>query len=247
MRIKRKKIVIPEEEYKRIFYILGRDLNRYPDIESFNENDVRKLVDHLDGILVRWIRTFSRSLGIEVIHQPTESYPIKFEILPLIKKKISVKNLSKFCLSPHQLKELFLEKGQENITYHFLNSRLKELEESLPFKFNIQTNVKKHCEGKKAESFVENKIPLSRFTPEAFKDFIESSKERGRGGALFSDVDASDLYKRAIRYSLRGNRTYALETLSRALELKPEYKEDAKKEKKFKNFWNDEDFKRIVS
>lgn len=245
MSIKIKKIIIPEEECKRILNILGRDLNRYPDIESFNENEVQKLVDHLDGILVRWIRTFSRSLGIEVIHQPTESYPIKFEILPLIKKKLSVKNLSKFRLSPQGLKELFLERGQENIAYYFLNSRLKELEESLPFKFSIPTNVKKHCEEKKPELFGVNKVLLDDSTSKGFRYLLENNKERIK--SLFQDVDSDLLYQKARGYSLRGDRTHALKTLSTVLRLKPEYKEEAKKDEDFRNLWDDEDFKRIVS
>jgi tetratricopeptide (TPR) repeat protein len=54
-------------------------------------------------------------------------------------------------------------------------------------------------------------------------------------------------YKKSCDYSLRGNKKNALECLSIAIVLEAKYKEIAKKDGSFKNLWDDEDFKRIVS
>jgi len=53
-------------------------------------------------------------------------------------------------------------------------------------------------------------------------------------------------YNKAWAYSLKGDKENSIKNLSRAIELDPKSKEIAKKDKDFKNFWNDEDFKKIV-
>jgi len=54
-------------------------------------------------------------------------------------------------------------------------------------------------------------------------------------------------YNRACLYSLKEDKKNALSDLSRAIELDAKYKEEAKKDEDFKKFWDDEDFKKIVS
>lgn len=55
------------------------------------------------------------------------------------------------------------------------------------------------------------------------------------------------LYNRAsIIYFLKGDKENALRDLSKAIELDAKNKENAKKNKNFKNLWDDEDFKRLV-
>lgn len=52
--------------------------------------------------------------------------------------------------------------------------------------------------------------------------------------------------KACIIYSLKDDKKNALPNLSKAIELDPKYKEDAKQNEDFRNLWEDEDFKRIV-
>ena len=59
--------------------------------------------------------------------------------------------------------------------------------------------------------------------------------------------DANAWYNKACAYSLKGDKENTLKSLSKAIELDAKLKEDAKKDEGFKNFWNDEDFKKIVS
>ena len=54
-------------------------------------------------------------------------------------------------------------------------------------------------------------------------------------------------YNKACAYSLKGDKQNALKNLSKAIALDAKYKEDAKSDANFKNLWDDEDFKRIVS
>ncbi len=54
-------------------------------------------------------------------------------------------------------------------------------------------------------------------------------------------------YNRACTYSLLGNEENTLIDLSKAIELDVKYKEMSKKDEDFKNLWNDEEFKKIVS
>ena len=54
-------------------------------------------------------------------------------------------------------------------------------------------------------------------------------------------------YNKARSYSLIGDKENALKNLSKAIDLDAKSKEMAKSDEDFKNLWDDEDFKRIVS
>jgi len=54
-------------------------------------------------------------------------------------------------------------------------------------------------------------------------------------------------YNKACAYSLKGDKENALKNLSKAIDLDAKYKEKARSDEDFKNLWDDEDFKRIVS
>jgi tetratricopeptide (TPR) repeat protein len=58
---------------------------------------------------------------------------------------------------------------------------------------------------------------------------------------------ANAWYNKACAYSLKGDKENALKNLSKAIDLDAKFKEMAKSDKDFKNLWDDEDFKRIVS
>jgi tetratricopeptide (TPR) repeat protein len=58
---------------------------------------------------------------------------------------------------------------------------------------------------------------------------------------------ATAWYNKACAYSRKGDKENALKYLSKAMDLKSKYKEMAKSDDAFKNLWDDEDFKRIVS
>ncbi|NQE52135.1 Photosystem I assembly protein Ycf3, partial [ANME-1 cluster archaeon GoMg3.2] len=59
--------------------------------------------------------------------------------------------------------------------------------------------------------------------------------------------DASPWYNKACAYSLKGDKENALKHLSKVIALDAKSKEEAKSDADFKNLWDDEDFKRIVS
>ncbi len=59
--------------------------------------------------------------------------------------------------------------------------------------------------------------------------------------------DARAWYNKACAYYLKGDKENALKNLSKAIALDAKYKEDAKSDDDFKNLWDNEDFKRIVS
>jgi tetratricopeptide (TPR) repeat protein len=54
-------------------------------------------------------------------------------------------------------------------------------------------------------------------------------------------------YNKACAYSLKGDKENALKHLSKAIALDAKYKEKAKSDDDFKNLWDDDDFKKIVS
>ena len=58
---------------------------------------------------------------------------------------------------------------------------------------------------------------------------------------------AGTWYNKACAYSLKGDKENALRNLSKAIESDAKHKEFAKKDKDFKNYWDDKDFKKIVS
>lgn len=53
-------------------------------------------------------------------------------------------------------------------------------------------------------------------------------------------------YNRACAHAQCGNKEKSLSDLSVAIGMEPEYKKDAVGDKSFENFWNSEDFKRLV-
>jgi tetratricopeptide (TPR) repeat protein len=59
--------------------------------------------------------------------------------------------------------------------------------------------------------------------------------------------DADAWFHKACAYSLKGDKENALKHLSKVIDLDAKYKEKAKSDDDFKNLWNDEDFKRVVS
>jgi len=54
-------------------------------------------------------------------------------------------------------------------------------------------------------------------------------------------------YNKACACSLKEDKENALKHLSKATDLDAKYKEDAKSDEDFKNLWDDDDFKRVVS
>ena len=54
-------------------------------------------------------------------------------------------------------------------------------------------------------------------------------------------------FNRACFYAIKGKKRKALSDLKKAIKIKPSYKKDVEKEKAFKNLWDDDDFKKIVS
>lgn len=58
---------------------------------------------------------------------------------------------------------------------------------------------------------------------------------------------AGGLFNKACVYSMQGDKKNALENLSKVINLDNKYKELSKKDEDFKNLWEDEDFKKIIS
>ncbi|RCV62743.1 Tetratricopeptide (TPR) repeat [Methanophagales archaeon] len=58
---------------------------------------------------------------------------------------------------------------------------------------------------------------------------------------------ATAWYNKACAYSRKDDKENALKILSEAIDLDAKYKEKAKRDKAFINYWNDDDFKRVVS
>ena len=58
---------------------------------------------------------------------------------------------------------------------------------------------------------------------------------------------ATAWYNKACAYSRKGDKENALKILSAAIDLDAKYKEMAKSDEAFINYWNDDDFKRVVS
>jgi tetratricopeptide (TPR) repeat protein len=55
-----------------------------------------------------------------------------------------------------------------------------------------------------------------------------------------------DLYNRACVFSLKGDRSGALEDLGRAISLNPGFKQSARSDEDFKNLWDDDDFRNLT-
>ena len=54
-------------------------------------------------------------------------------------------------------------------------------------------------------------------------------------------------YNKACAYSLKRDKENALKSLSKSIKLNPEFKKEVKRDEDFKEFWDDEDFKKILS
>ena len=78
-----------------------------------------------------------------------------------------------------------------------------------------------------------------------FGRYEEALKAYDKAIELKPDL-AEAWYGKGCVYFLKGDKRNALENLSKAIELNPISKEEAKKDKGFKNLWDDEDFKRIT-
>ncbi|MEA2032655.1 MAG: tetratricopeptide repeat protein [Euryarchaeota archaeon] len=76
--------------------------------------------------------------------------------------------------------------------------------------------------------------------------YEESLKACDKAIELKPDA-ANAWYNKACAYSLKGDKENALKNLSKAIDLDAEHREKAKSDEDFKNLWDDEDFKRIVS
>jgi tetratricopeptide (TPR) repeat protein len=76
-----------------------------------------------------------------------------------------------------------------------------------------------------------------------YDDAIEAYKK----AIALKSYYAMAWYNKACAYSRKGDKENALKILSKAIDLDAKYKEKAKSDEAFINYWNDEDFKRIVS
>jgi len=76
--------------------------------------------------------------------------------------------------------------------------------------------------------------------------YDEALKAHDKAIELKPDL-AEAWYNKACAYSRKGDKENALKNLSKAIDLDAKNKEDAKSDEDFKNLWDDEDFKRIVS
>ncbi|MFX0116645.1 MAG: hypothetical protein ACFFB3_19000 [Candidatus Hodarchaeota archaeon] len=121
-------LLVPDQEYEWIQSSLKRDLLRFPELEEFNADELRRLIIHWDDILVRWLQKFYRPMGIEVEHLPQDQeYPIRFSALPnMIELKLP-KSLGAFKFTPAQVQDLVNTHGREGVAKQYLMGRLSEL------------------------------------------------------------------------------------------------------------------------
>ena len=65
--------------------------------------------------------------------------------------------------------------------------------------------------------------------------------------AIELDPKSADVYyERACFYSIRGDKDSFFRDLKKSIDLDQELKKSARKNDDFKNFWDDDEFKRIV-
>jgi tetratricopeptide (TPR) repeat protein len=76
--------------------------------------------------------------------------------------------------------------------------------------------------------------------------YEEALKVIDKAIGLKSD-EAEIRFHKACTYSLKGDKENALKNLSKAIDLDAKCKKHAKRDEDFKNLWDDDDFKRIVS
>lgn len=114
------------------------------------------------------------------------------------------------------------------------------LSEILLIKGSILEKLKRNEESLKAYDNATELLPWpKKLFLKTFLFFKKRSEQSKKQNAIFR-------YRTAQLSSVKGDKEIALANLSEAIELDGKYKEDAKKEEDFKNFWDDEDFKRIV-
>ena len=125
---------VPDQEYTWIQSSLKRDLLRFPELDSFDDGEVRRLVIHWDDIFVRWLQRFYRPVGIEVKHEPEDkAYPVHFYSLPKQFERLSgyyvepPSSLSSFELRSGRVKKLIVTYGREGVVKEYLVRRLSEL------------------------------------------------------------------------------------------------------------------------
>ncbi len=83
---------------------------------------------------------------------------------------------------------------------------------------------------------------------------VDLASEADMDGALEAYKKALEIkrdyadawFRRACIFSIKGEREKALFDLKKAIEIDNSNKEEAKKEKDFKNLWSDKDFKKLV-
>ncbi len=143
-----------------------------------------------------------------------------------------------------------LKKAEEEIdTFRERATHLPSLSE--PFSEDQKRLLEEY--GKKIEFLEAFGVPLK---PEDYlsrgDDFYQSNEYELALKAYDKAIElkpdyASAWYNKACAYSLKGDKENALKNLSKAIDLDAKYKEKAKSDDDFKNLWDDEDFKRIVS
>ncbi len=108
--------------------VLERSLLRFPELKSFDAEELRRFVIFWDNIFVRWIGGFYHVFGIGVEHRPEDKeHPIHFYHLPPHFKCFSgygdVKlpaPLSSLELKPERVKELIDTHGPVGVVKEYL-------------------------------------------------------------------------------------------------------------------------------
>lgn len=125
--VQHQRLRVPDQEYVWIQSSLKRDLFRFPELESFKDDELRRLVIHWDDIFVRWLQRFYRPIGIEVEHEPeNQAAPIKFLRLPGHDVKLP-KPLGLLELKYEQVRDLVDTYGREGVVTQYLVGRLSQL------------------------------------------------------------------------------------------------------------------------
>jgi len=118
---------VPDEAQVWIQSSLKRDLIRFPKLESFEDEELRRLVIHWDDIFVRWLQKFYRPIGIEVEHElENQAAPIKFRSLPNQDVELP-KDLGPYVLKQDQVRDLVNTYGREGVVNQYLVRRLSDL------------------------------------------------------------------------------------------------------------------------
>lgn len=127
---KGKKFQIPDKEYRWILSVLKRSLLRFPELESFDDDELRKLIIFWDDIFTRWLQKFYWPLGIEVGHKPeSKTKPIIFR--KLLGQKVKAPNpLRLYKIKSNQLRNIIDTYGREGLINDYLKKRLTQLSDT---------------------------------------------------------------------------------------------------------------------